>query len=98
MKFVLSLISVIGIAQATWMSGALQTNERFTYGKFKTYMKVPNEKGIVASFYTFWDGPGFYPNGWNEIDMNVVPSESNPLSMNAIYGNGHSKKEDQSYA
>ena len=53
----------------------------------------------MASFYTYWDGPGFYPGGWNEIDMNIVPSlTSNPLSMNAIYGDGHYKYEDHAYA
>lgn len=56
------------------------------------------KKGTVASFYTYWDGPGFYPGGWNEIDINVVPSEPNPVSMNTIYGDGHNKIEDHSYA
>ena len=62
-------------------------------------MKTPNKKGTVSSFYTYWDGPGFYPGGWNEIDFNVVPSvERNPVSMNAIYGDGHNKTEEHRYA
>ena len=99
MKFLLSMVAVIGVAKAAWKSGSVSTYERFDYGKFKTKIKQPNKKGTVASFYTYWDGPGFYPGGWNEIDMNIVPSlTSNPLSMNAIYGDGHYKMEDHAYA
>ena len=98
MKFALSLVSVIGLAQANYKSGSVQTNEQFTYGKFKAHMKAPDRKGTVCSFYTFWDGPDFYANGWNEIDMNIVPSQQNPLSTSAVYGNGSGKKEDQAYA
>ena len=93
MKFVLALIAVIGVAEANYKSGSVSTREKFTYGKFITRMKTPDQKGTVASFYTYWDGPGFYPGGWNEIDMNVVPSAENPLSTNAIYGDGHNKIE-----
>ena len=60
-------------------------------------MKTPFKKGTVASFYTYWDGPGFYPGGWNEIDVNVVPSVEHPLSTNVIYGDGHVKTEDHRY-
>jgi hypothetical protein len=61
-------------------------------------MKAPNKKGTVASFFTYWDGPGFYPGGWNELDLEIVPSvTSNPLSTNLIYGDGHNKLEDQHY-
>ena len=97
MKFTLSLVAVIGVAEANFKSGSVSSRDKFTYGKFVTRMKTPDRKGTVASFYTNWDGPGFYPGGWNEIDLNIVPSEENPLSTNAIYGDGHSKIEDHSY-
>ena len=98
MKFTLSLIAVIGVAEANFKSGSVSSRDKFTYGKFITRMKTPNRKGTVASFFTNWDGPGFYPGGWNEIDLNVVPSEADPLSTNAIYGDGHNKIEDHAYA
>ncbi len=99
MKFTISMLAVIGIAQANFKSGSVATYEKFTHGKVKTSMKAPGKKGTVSSFYTFWDGPGFYPGGWNEIDVNVVPSiEGTPLSVNAIYGDGHNKKESHAYA
>ena len=99
MKFTLSMVAVIGVAQANWKSGSVSTYDKYTYGKFRTYMKTPNKKGTVSSFYTYWDGPGFYSGGWNELDFNVVPSvEDNPVSMNAIYGDGHNKTEEHRYA
>lgn len=56
-------------------------------------MQTPNKMGTVASFFTYWDGPGFYPGGWNEIDMNVIASVEG-VSTNVIYGDGHKKIED----
>ena len=99
MKFTLSLISVVSVAAANFKSGSLSTYEKFTYGKFVTRMKAPDQKGTVSSFFTYWDGPGFYTGGWNELDIEIVPSvENNPLSTNLIYGDGHQKKEDHDYA
>ena len=99
MKFAATLCTVIGIAQANWKSGSVSTYEKFIYGKFVTRMKAPDKKGTVSSFFTYWDGPGFYPGGWNELDVEIVPSvESNPFSMNIIYGDGHNKLENHDYA
>ena len=99
MKFTVSLLAVVGVAQANFKSGSVSTYEKFNYGKFVTRMKAPDRKGTVASFFTYWDGPGFYPGGWNEIDVEIVPSvEGNPLSTNVIYGDGHNKLEDHDYA
>lgn len=62
-------------------------------------MKAPNQKGTVASFFTYWDGPDFTPGGWNELNMSIVSSvEHNPLSTNAIFGDGSVKVEDHDYA
>ena len=99
MKFAIALVAVIGLAQAEFKSGSVATYDKYTYGKFVSKMKNPNKHGTVASFYTYWDGPGFYPGGWNEIDMNVVPSikDHQPISTNVIYGDGHNKVEDHRY-
>ena len=98
MKFTLALIAAFSVAEANWKSGSVATYDKFTHGKIVASMKTPNKKGTVASIYSFWDGPGFYPGGWNEIDMNIVPSlEDKPLSMNVVYGDGHDKREDHTY-
>ena len=72
--------------------------EKFTYGKFITRMRAPDKKGTVSSFFTYWNGPNFYPGGWNELDIEIVPSvEQNPFSMNVIYGDGEKKRETHDY-
>ena len=99
MKFAITLVATAGVALADFKSGSVATYEKYTYGKFVSKMKNPNKDGTVASFYTYWDGPGFYPGGWNEIDMNVVPSvKDTPMSTNVIYGDGHNKIENHKYA
>lgn len=56
-------------------------------------------KGTVASFFTFWNGPGWYDGGWNEIDVEVVPSMGNTkVSHNLIYGTGSGHTESHTYA
>jgi len=99
MKFTAALIAVVGVAEATrFKSGAVTGYEKFTYGKFITRMKAPDKKGTVSSFFTYWNGPNFYPGGWNELDVEIVPSvEENPFSMNIIYGDGYSKHESHQY-
>lgn len=97
MKFTVALIAVVSVAEANWKSGSVATYEKFTFGKVVAKMKTPNKKGTVSSVYTFWDGPGFYPGGWNEIDMNIVPSVNDSMSTNVVYGDGHNKMEDHQY-
>ena len=61
-------------------------------------MRAPDKKGTVSSFFTYWNGPDFYPGGWNELDIEIVPSVSkNPFSMNVIFGDGHTKRETHDY-
>ena len=99
MKFILSLLSVAGVAHANWKSGSVSSYEKFTYGKFVARMKAPDRKGTVSSFFTYWDGPNFYPGGWNELDIEVIPSvDTNPMGTRVIFGDGHNKLEDHDYA
>lgn len=99
MKFTIALVAAFSVAEAYhFKSGAVSGFEKFTYGKFITRMKAPNKKGTVASFFTYWNGQDFYPEGWNELDIEIVPSvEQNPLSMNIIYGDGETKRESHDY-
>lgn len=80
-------------ALAKYRSGEVKTYETFKYGKFETRMLPSSAKGTVSSFFTYWDGPNWYEAGWNEIDVEVVPTMTdNGFSTNLIYGDGHSKK------
>ena len=99
MRFAAALVIAMSVAKATrFKSGAVTGYEKFTYGKFITRMKAPNKKGTVSSFFTYWNGPNFYPGGWNELDVEIVPSVTeNPFSMNIIYGDGKEKHESHGY-
>ena len=98
MRFAALLCATAGVAQANFKSGAVAGYEKFTYGKFITRMRAPNRMGTVSSFFTYWNGPEFYSGGWNELDIEIVPSiMESPFSMNAIYGDGNEKHEKHDY-
>ena len=98
MRFAAVLLASAVNAQAHWKSGAVTGYEKFTYGKFITRMRAPNRMGTVSSFFTYWNGPNFYTGGWNELDIEIVPSVmDSPFSMNAIYGDGDKKNESHDY-
>ena len=98
MRFAALMIAAVGVAEAHYKSGAVTGYEKFTHGKFITRMKAPNKLGTVSSFFTYWNGPNFYEGGWNELDLEIVPSKAqNPMSMNAIYGDGNHKLESHDY-
>ena len=98
MRFAAVLLATAGIAEAQWKSGAVTGYEKFTYGKFIARMRAPNRMGTVSSFFTYWNGPNFYTGGWNELDIEIVPSVMHsPFSMNAIYGDGDKKLESHDY-
>ena len=87
------------------ISGEIKTLKTYTYGKFITRMQAPDANGTVSSFFTFWDGPEWYDGGWNEIDVEIVPSMKlhatgypEVFSTNILYGNGsNSHTEDHTY-
>ena len=75
-------------AEANYRSGSVKTVERFKYGKFLARIRAPYKPGTCTSFFTFWDGPDRTVEGWNEIDVEIVPSVSaHPFSTNIISEN-----------
>ena len=102
----LSFIAAAVLASAAqaydFVSGEVKTWETFTYGKFVTRMKTGAHNGTVASFFTYWNGPNWTEGQWNEIDVEIVPSEmkhgKEPFSTNLIYGSGTNyHKQEQAY-
>ena len=72
------------LAQANYISGEVTSAEAFTYGRFSIRMQGSDAKGTVGSFFTYWKGPDWSQAGWNEIDVELVPSMEDPMSMNII--------------
>ena len=86
-KFAACVVALAGVAQANYLSGEVRSQEWFTYGKFVAKMQNPGKMGTVQSFFTYTAQD--WPTGWNEIDVEVVPSVTdNPFSMNIIWKDG----------
>jgi len=51
-------------------------------------MRSGLHKGTVQSFFTWWDGPNWDYNEWNEIDWELAPSTSETTFTNLYYGTG----------
>ena len=93
-KFAAAVVALAGVAQANYLSGEVRSQEWFTYGKFVVKMQNPGKMGTVQSFFTYTAQD--WPHGWNEIDVEVVPSVTeNPFSMNIIWKDG---AQDHNYA
>ena len=88
-------LAFAGLASANYRSGEVKTKEKFTYGRFTVRIQGSGKKGTVGSFFTYWNGPGWSQQGWNEIDVELVPSvENNPFSTNIIW---EWQQQDQQY-
>lgn len=73
-------------AAANYISGEVKTYEEFTYGRFTVRMQGADKNGTVSSFFTYWTGPEWTQQGWNEIDVELVPSiRDDPFSTNIIW-------------
>ena len=81
---IVGALMLTALCEANYKSGEVKTNEKFTYGRFSVRFQGPDKKGTVGSFFTYWDGPNWSQQGWNEIDVEVVPSMQDPMSM-SIY-------------
>ena len=80
---------VVEEPEVLYQSGEVRTFESFKYGKFRAKIKAPNKKGTCTSFFTFFEGPKWAPEKWNEIDFDIVPTvEGTPISTNIIFGDG----------
>lgn len=93
-KLAAAVIALAGTAQANYLSGEVRSQEWFTFGKFVAKMQNPGKMGTVQSFFTYTAQD--WPHGWNEIDVEIVPSVAeNPFSMNIIWKDG---AQDHNYA
>ena len=93
-KLSVAVLAIAGVAQANYLSGEVRSQEWFHYGKFVAKMQNPGKMGTVQSFFTYTAQD--WPHGWNEIDVEIVPSVTeNPFSMNIIWKDG---AQDHNYA
>ena len=93
-KLSAAIVAFTSFAQANYLSGEVRSQEWFHYGKFVAKMQNPMKMGTVQSFFTYTAQD--WPHGWNEIDVEIVPSVvENPFSMNIIWKDG---QQEHNYA
>ena len=78
------LLASYADATQKYKSGGIKTFDSYTYGRFSVRMKASSKKGTISSFFTYWPGPS---EGWNEIDIEICASMTNPFSTNIISAN-----------
>lgn len=93
-----TLLALLGLVDASYKSGEIKTREQFLYGKFVAKIKAPNQLGTCTSFFTYFNGPKWSPEKWNELDFEIVPSVGDhPVSTNIIFGDGMFRRESHTY-
>ncbi len=77
------LITCPAIAQKKYKGAEYRTKESYTYGRFEVKMKSAQREGMLASFFTYYDGAGSSAN-WNEIDIEILGRYKNEVQFNTI--------------
>ncbi|MCX6151233.1 MAG: family 16 glycosylhydrolase [Ignavibacteriales bacterium] len=60
-----------------------RTKEAYTYGRFEVRYKSAQREGMLASFFTYYDGGGG-TSKWNEIDLEIMGRYNNEAQFNTI--------------
>ncbi|RJP63214.1 MAG: glycosyl hydrolase family protein [Ignavibacteriales bacterium] len=77
------LVSLTGFLHAKDYYGAeYRTKEAYTYGRFEAKIKAAQRDGMLASFFTYYDGVG--TSNWNEIDIEILGRYENNIQFNTI--------------
>jgi beta-glucanase (GH16 family) len=89
MKLFLLLIFVCNaLLSAKDFKGAeYRTIEAYKYGRFEVNYKTANREGVLASFFTYFDGTPTDPwaaSKWNEIDLEILGRYENDIQFNTI--------------
>jgi beta-glucanase (GH16 family) len=93
MKFFLPLCLVIFICYTKpvflkeFKGAEYRTKTAYTYGRFEVRYKSANREGMLASFFTYFDGTPSDPwesSKWNEIDIEILGRYENDVQFNTI--------------
>lgn len=86
MKFVflVFLSGFLLFIQAKDYKGAeYRTKLAYTYGRFEVNYKATQRDGVLASFFTYYDGGGG-TSAWNEIDIEIMGRYTDDVQFNTI--------------
>ncbi len=71
------------ISAKTYKGAELRTKAAYLYGRFEVRYKAIQKDGILASFFTYYDG-GSGTSTWNELDIEVMGRYENDVQFNSI--------------
>ncbi|MEO8231357.1 MAG: malectin domain-containing carbohydrate-binding protein [Ignavibacteriota bacterium] len=84
--FVIGFSAQINILSKTFKGAEYRTKLSYTYGRFEVRMKSAYRDGMLASFFTYYDGGGGIEN-WNEIDIEIMGRYFDNVQFNTITPN-----------
>jgi hypothetical protein len=82
-SLLLVLLSSNTVQLKDFKGAEYRTKESFLYGRFEVRYKSPYREGVLASFFTYYDG-GTGVQDWNEIDIEILGRYDNDVQFNTI--------------
>jgi len=85
--FLMYLSSAETVFPKEFKGAEYRTKVAYTYGRFEVSYKSANREGMLASFFTYFDGTPSDPwesSKWNEIDIEILGRYENDVQFNAI--------------
>jgi hypothetical protein len=80
--FILSGFILAGSAK-DYKGAEYRTKTSYLYGRFEVSYKAPQKEGVLASFFTYYDGGGG-ASTWNEIDIEILGRYYDVVQFNTI--------------
>jgi hypothetical protein len=87
MKTSIKILLIVLIISSGFLSIAKEfkgaeyrTKDTYLYGRFEVRMKSAHREGMLASFFTYFDGIGI----WNEIDLEIMGRYDDDVQFNTI--------------
>jgi len=83
LSFFIFIISAEIVYLKDFKGAEYRTKESYLYGRFEVRYKTPFREGVLASFFTYYDG-GTGVQDWNEIDLEILGRYDNDVQFNTI--------------
>jgi hypothetical protein len=80
--FFLSAFLILTAAK-DYKGAEYRTKASYLYGRFEVNYKAPQRDGVLASFFTYYDGGGG-ASTWNEIDIEIMGRHYDDVQFNTI--------------
>lgn len=88
-NFIILILTVatVSLLGKNYKGAEYRTIEDYLYGRFEVNYKAPSQDGVLASFFTYFNGNDSIPwtaAKWNEIDIEIMGRYNNSVQFNVI--------------